>query len=273
MPRVHSEDFDHVKHLYDNVLDHNELEQKIIYPRAYGVSEYIGQYSDNTVSDLRRMGHAMSLPGGSRVLDGGCGPGVVACLFAEEFGWAVTGVDISRRHLDRAQDRAAKSHAAHHIIFRNQNLYEVPEDEGFDAAYGTGAWCHFDASELFAKLKGVVRTGGRVAFMERVRNGTIPHDLYDAATLPWACPAIYSVDEYISVMETATFRNVLAEDMSRHFRALQASQIQARLDCKQELIRSTSQTQFDKSLALARAEFDLTAKGLLGYALIVAERI
>lgn len=273
MQHVHSEDFERVRLLYDEALDDNAPEQELIYPRAYGPSEYIGQYSDNTASDLRRMAQAMALPPGARVLDGGCGPGAVACLYAEEFGWDVIGVDISQRHIERGRQRVSRSPASDRVVLRQQNLYDVPELEQFDGAYGTGAWCHFDAAGLFAKLGRLTRPGGCVAFMERTRKGPIPEPSYDAATVGWACPAIYSTDEYIEIMDAASFRNVVVEDMSRHFSALQASQIQERLACREELIRRTSEKQFDTSLSLARAEFSLTEQGLLGYALIVAERI
>jgi cyclopropane fatty-acyl-phospholipid synthase-like methyltransferase len=271
--RVHFEDFARVRQLYDDALNENASEQELIYPRAYDPSEYIAQYSDNTASDLRRMAQAMALPPGARVLDGGCGPGAVACLYAEEFGWDILGVDISQRHLERGRQRVSRSPASDRVTLRQQNLYDLSELEQFDGAYGTGAWCHFDAAELFAKLSRIIRPGGRAAFMERTRKGPIPEPSYDAATVGWACPAIYSTDEYIEIMCATSFRVVVVEDMSKHFSALQASQIKERLACREELIERTSQKQFDTSLSLARAEFSLTEQNLLGYALIVAERI
>lgn len=67
---------------------------------------------------------------GSRVLDLGCGPGRYAELLAEA-GCAVTGVDLSRRSIDRARTRAADLGLS--IEYRLQDFLALDDVGAYDA--------------------------------------------------------------------------------------------------------------------------------------------
>ena len=62
-------------------------------------------FTTGTAQEVRFLLEVMSLPPGARVLDVGCGPGRHVVPFAEA-GLSVTGVDVSRRFLDIAAERA-----------------------------------------------------------------------------------------------------------------------------------------------------------------------
>lgn len=81
------EDFDATRRLYDEAMADNVVVHDLVYPAVFGDEEYVGQFSDNSASELLALGKALALPVGSRVLDIGCGRGAVAAFLAERFGW------------------------------------------------------------------------------------------------------------------------------------------------------------------------------------------
>ena len=65
----------------------NNAVHDLISPLAYGHDECIGQFSESSASEIRRLGAAMALPPGAVVLAIGCGTAPVACFLARESRW------------------------------------------------------------------------------------------------------------------------------------------------------------------------------------------
>src|SRR5512141_1746879 len=95
MHRPLQEDFAAVQRLYDVEMAANTTIHDIVFPHVFGAGEYIGQFSDNSASELLSMGKAMELPASARVLDIGCGRGAVARFMSERLGWWVTGIELA----------------------------------------------------------------------------------------------------------------------------------------------------------------------------------
>lgn len=102
---------------------------------------------------------AEQLPAGGRVLDAACGTGRIAVPLAER-GFEVAGLDISRRALDVARERAPQ------LNLRHGDLRELPwPDASFDAvinlwtAFGYFATQEEDERAL-AEIARVLRPGG-----------------------------------------------------------------------------------------------------------------
>jgi SAM-dependent methyltransferase len=120
-------------------------------------------FTKGTAQEVAFLLDLLRLPGGSRVLDVGCGPGRHAVALAQA-GLAVTGVDVSRRFLDLAAEsaRAAGVGAA----FFHVDARQMPFDDEFDAvisicegAFGLMAG---DDSTVLKRMAEAVRRGGRV---------------------------------------------------------------------------------------------------------------
>ena len=141
----------------------------LVYPRVFGAGQYIGQFSDNSVDELKQMGTLMSLPGGSEVLDVGCGRGSVARFMASTFGWKVTGIDIAGVPIADAL-LAHGGSADSSLTFIQDNIYSHAFARQFAGIYGTGAFCHFDAARLFSRASSLLRAGGRIGFMDAAGN-------------------------------------------------------------------------------------------------------
>lgn len=266
-PAPAPEDFAAVQALYDQTMADNAQVHDLIYPKVFGADQYIGQFSDNSADELRLMAALMQVPAGARVLDLGCGRGLVAAFLAGEMGWTVTGIDLSLASL------AAGRKAGHGVELIAGNVYEHAFAERFDGIYSTGAACHFDAARLFARARSLLVPGGRLAIFERVRLGDIDAADWRKLTTDWTCPHVYTAAEYGELLTVAGFRVRHVLDTTERFRTWQARSVEVRRELRREIVAATSQEYFETSLALAAYEADVSRKGLLGYAAVIAEAL
>jgi cyclopropane fatty-acyl-phospholipid synthase-like methyltransferase len=263
------EDFEAVRRLYDEDMADNVRIHDLVYPEVFGGGEYIGQFSDNSASELLAMGRAMGLPPGSRVLDVGCGRGRVALFLARTFGWKLTGIDLAGVPMAyaRVMDGVAGT-----LELVEGNLYTHLFPGPFDGIYGTGAFCHFEAGRLFRRLRDLLRPGGVLAFMERVRLRTMSREIWERLTRSWHCPSVYTVDEYRSLFTNLGFGAVEVRDLTPGFRRWQERSVEVRRRLRAQIIALSSPAYHETALRLASFENDATQAGLLGYALCVARR-
>jgi SAM-dependent methyltransferase len=129
---------------------------------------------------LRRLVAFAALPPGARLLDAGCGPGLVAEAFLEA-GHEVRGVDLSAEMVRRARERCARF--GDRARFAQGSLLEWKPEAGerpLDAAVSRNVLHHLEAPALFlARQAALVRPGGVV----------VAHDLVgdpDPARHAWA---------------------------------------------------------------------------------------
>ncbi len=261
------EDFEGVRAFYDDAMADNAKVHDLIYPHVFGPDQYIGQFSDNSAEELRLMGWLMQLPAGAKVLDLGCGRGLVAAFLAREMGWDVTGIDLSLASVAAGR---AKQHGVELI---QGNVYEHDFTHRFDGIYSTGAACHFDAASLFARARALLVPGGRLAIFERIRLGDISAADWRKLTSDWKCPYVYTRDEYSELLTVAGFRVRHVVDTTQQFRVWQARSVEVRHALRGEIVAATSPEYFETSLALAAYEHDVSRDGLLGYATVIAEAL
>ncbi|HTO96256.1 MAG TPA: class I SAM-dependent methyltransferase [Myxococcales bacterium] len=109
---------------------------------------------------LARLVAFARLPPGARVIDGGCGPGLVAEAFLEA-GHSVHGVDLSPEMLVRARQRCARFGAR--ASFQQGSIFEVKTSTPFDAAVSRFVLHHLrDPAALLAAQAMLVRPLGAV---------------------------------------------------------------------------------------------------------------
>ena len=101
-----------------------------------------------------------SIPSGSRVLDAGCGTGVLSKALAEARA-TVVGIDASEPYLQGARDR--RSHP--NITYEHGDIFHIRfEDRSFDAVVSTLVLDIFpDAAPAVAEMWRVTRPGGVIA--------------------------------------------------------------------------------------------------------------
>jgi ubiquinone/menaquinone biosynthesis C-methylase UbiE len=102
----------------------------------------------------------------SRVLDAGCGPGLVSCALAPHCREAV-GVDVTRAMLDEAERKADEEGLAN-VRFVASAIEAMPFADGeFDVAVSRYVFHHLEKpAAAFAEMIRVTRPGGRIVICD-----------------------------------------------------------------------------------------------------------
>jgi SAM-dependent methyltransferase len=107
---------------------------------------------------LARLVQFADLPPGCRVLDAGCGPGLVSEAFLNT-GQSVFGVDLSAEMIERARRRCARF--GDRASFEQRSLFDSAITESFDVAVSRLVLHHTpDAAQFIARLFELLRPGG-----------------------------------------------------------------------------------------------------------------
>lgn len=121
---------------------------------------------------------APHLEPGARILDVGCGTGLLAEALRAQGDYSVDGIDISARSLDFASKRGGYASLTRHDL---QALPLPAETDAYDAAASVGVLTYIDdAGALLADICRCVLPGGVVAFTQRTDRW---HDLDFRATV------------------------------------------------------------------------------------------
>jgi ubiquinone/menaquinone biosynthesis C-methylase UbiE len=116
----------------------------------------------------------------SEVLDVGCGPGVTACMIAQEYGSSVMGFDLSEVMIAAANDKAKQLNLTDKVTFRVADVFEMPfEDGSFDVALAESVFTPLpgDKGQALAEMVRVIRPGGRIAINESTFDPATPADI------------------------------------------------------------------------------------------------
>ncbi|RMD91688.1 MAG: class I SAM-dependent methyltransferase [Calditrichaeota bacterium] len=120
----------------------------------------------NLLHDL--IAEKLSLSPGMRVLDAGCGEGVVASYLSNKYGCEIHGVTVVPFEIGRARKRAAKNRVVEKVHFHLMDYNHLAFPNGFfDAVYSVESLVHSASLEnTFQELYRVLKKTGRVAFFE-----------------------------------------------------------------------------------------------------------
>jgi SAM-dependent methyltransferase len=143
---------------------------------------------ETVCSDLARAG--IDPASVARVVDAGCGPGLVTCALAELFPTArVTGIDSAGQLLDRLRARALAAGVADRVDGVEADLeHDLPPIGSADLAWASMVVHHVgDPVATLRRLGGLLRPGGTLVVVEFGGNPTaLPDDDPVVASGAWA---------------------------------------------------------------------------------------
>lgn len=127
----------------------------------------------------RKIGDALALKQGAKVLDAGCGMGAVSRNLARWYGYAITGIDILDFNLTKARHEAAKSANRNlHLNYLEMDYHKLDfPDKAFHGVYTTETFVHAsDPEKVLREFYRVLNHKGRLVQLE------YSHDPYDTMT-------------------------------------------------------------------------------------------
>jgi len=221
-----------------------------------------------------RLGRALHVGSGSLVVDVASGPGTSAVQIARETGCDVVGVDLAAESVAAAARAAEKAGLSTRVRFIQGDAEALPlADEAADGALCECALCTFpDKATAAREFARVLRPGARLALSDVT---ALPDELPPELTSLQAWVACIAdarpLDEIGSLLEQA---GLVVEESERHDEALAAmlDRVDARLTAARLLGADFFGDRVDKGRELVAVAQDALARGLLGYAVVVARR-
>jgi arsenite methyltransferase len=234
-------------------------------------------YHPGGLALTRRLADRLALRPDQYVLDVASGRGTTALLLARDYGVEVSGIDLSDANVALANGAAQAAGLAGQVRFEVGDAERLPVEAGaFDAVVCECAFCTFpDKPTAAAELARVLRPGGRLGITDvTVNPARLPAELSGLGA--WiACVAdARPLPEYADLLSDAGLRVTHTE---RHDGAIAAmiDQIEARLTLVRMTARERAEAlglDFDRAPAVLAAARAAVGEGVLGYALLVADK-
>ena len=145
----------------------------------YDFKAYLGvplfQFSGLKVAEdlIRRCG----INENSHVLEVGCGTGFMACRISEEKNCRIVGIDISKRMIEMARERAKKLRLEDKATFRVADACKLPfEDNSFDVVFAQFVTVLLDKKKALAEFMRILKPGGYLGVIEIFKDTLIPYE-------------------------------------------------------------------------------------------------
>lgn len=153
-----------------------------------------------------------------RLLDVGCGRGGPAVVFAEAYGFDVTGVDLVRYNVTAARRNAASAGLDADFVVGDAASLPVATD-AVAVATALDALVYVpDVASVFAEVARTLRPGGVVAIsdllaVEPEADAAVRLDTFAEA---WDMPALVRRDQYVDTLERSGLVVGTVRDLSPH---------------------------------------------------------
>ena len=159
---------------------------------------------------------------GSRVADFCAGLGGTVRYLAHKYGADVTGIELTPARVAGAQELTRRVGLEGIARIVEGNVMDVPlPDASIDAVVSQEAFCHVpDVKRAVAEAFRILRIDGRLAFTDWIANQ--PLSAADAQ-LMWdgmAIQPLRSIPDYRSLVESAGFSVISAEDLTEEWRPI-----------------------------------------------------
>jgi hypothetical protein len=234
-------------------------------------------YHPGGLALTRRLADRLRLCAGQQVADIASGPGATARLLAAEFDVSVDGVDLGQSTVEYSRAATAEAGLGTKVRFHLGDAEGIPLLKStFDAVVCECAFCTFpDKATAAAEFARILRPGGRVGITDvTLAEAGLPEELRTVAAWVACIADARPLAEYEAILQRAGLRTVHTEN---HDTAI--ARMIGEIDARLRLLRMTSATRLaeagvdtDAVLRYAALARQAVADGLIGYALLIAEK-
>lgn len=168
---------------------------------------------------IERLAARMAIAAEHRVLDIGSGLGGSSCWLAKTFGCSVLGLTLSPTQARDAEERAVKEGVDHRVSFKvhDANHLDLPS-ETFDRLWIIECSEHIhDKQAFFRDCARLLRPSGRLglcAWLKGNSDQPAHKELVREVCEAMLCPSLLRMEEQVSTLETAGFRDIDADDIT-----------------------------------------------------------
>jgi microcystin synthetase protein McyJ len=189
----------------------------------FGLWEGATDYADAAEHLVERLGEALELAPGARVVDAACGRGSQDLYLLRRFGaLSVDALDVTQRNIELAVAQAAARSGPGELRFHHASATRLPfADATFSHAICVEAAHHFDTREAYLReAYRVLVPGGRIALadivMRRAPRTRTERALIGTAAALWRIPRanVVTLDGYRALLARVGFRLRTIEEVS-----------------------------------------------------------
>ena len=191
------------------------------YPKDKKVSEKEAQV---LMHDL--IGKKLNLKNSMKVLDAGCGQGVVSTYLAKKFGCRIEGITMVNFEIEVANKLAEEIGVSDKVNYSLMDYSNMEfENNTFDVIYTIETLCHStDIKKTLKEFYRVLRKNGSIALFEyRITDDSkfsdYQHKLGYHVIEATAAPSLrkFRFKKFAAMVKAAGFKNVKEEDITENF--------------------------------------------------------
>jgi cyclopropane fatty-acyl-phospholipid synthase-like methyltransferase len=153
------------------------------------------------------------------VLDAGCGVGGSSFWIAANRGAAVTGITLSAKQRQQAEDHATKLGLSQNVNFQNEDFTNTNfSSASFDAIWGIESICYAEKKIDFLKEAfRLLKPGGRIIVADFFKQQGLQgkdKTLMDQMAYGWAISDFATIEDFVESAKAVGFTKIKIDDIS-----------------------------------------------------------
>ncbi len=158
---------------------------------------------------------------GDAVLDAGCGVGGSSFYVAEHCNARVTGITLSEKQLDLANEEVKRRKKEQEVDFQLMDFCETTfNNASFDVIWACESMCHASNKEAFlAECYRLLKPGGRLIiadFFATAKYHQDPNQWLQKWADTWSVPGFITINSFIELLQETAFQTYEYKNYTEH---------------------------------------------------------